>query len=54
MSKLTNRGNLKNKSITNEVLIDKRTYRIVKYWQKQGFPYYRSDKKFRQGQLINL
>ncbi len=51
MSKLTNRGNLKNKSITNEVLIDKRTYRIVKYWQKQGFPYYRSDKKFRQGQF---
>jgi len=51
MSKLTNRGNLKNKSDTNEVLIDKRAYRIFKYWQKQGFPYYRSDKQFRQEQF---
>ena len=49
--KLTNRGNLKNKSITNEVLIDKRAYRIFKYWQKQGFPYYKTDKKFRQDEF---
>ena len=51
MSKLTNRGNLKNKSDSNEVLIDKRAFKIFKYWQKQGFPYYRSDKQFRQEQF---
>jgi len=51
MSKLTIRGNLKNKSNSNEVLIDKRAYRIFKYWQKQGFPYYKSDKKFRQDEF---
>jgi hypothetical protein len=51
MNKLTNRGNLKNKSDSNEVLIDKRAYRVFKYWQKQGFPYYKTDKKFRQDQF---
>ena len=39
MSLLTNQGNLRSKTITNEVLIDKRTHKIVKYWQKEGFPY---------------
>ena len=51
MNKLTNRGNIKNKSDTNEVLIDKRSFKIFKYWKKQGFPYYRSDKEFRQEQF---
>ena len=51
MSKLTNRGNLKNKSDSNEVLIDKRAFKIFKYWQKQGFPYYKTDKKFRQDEF---
>ena len=40
---LTNKGNLKSKTITNQVLIDKRTHKIVKYWQKQGFPDYDYD-----------
>mgnify|MGYP003660262972 CR=1 FL=1 len=35
MNKLTNRGNIKNKSDTNEVLIDKRSFKIFKYWKKQ-------------------
>ena len=48
MTLLTNRGNLKSKTITNQVLIDKRTHKIVKYWQKEGFPYINTDKKFRQ------
>ena len=48
MTLLTNRGNLKSKTITNEVLIDKRTHKVVKYWQKEGFPYINSDMKFRQ------
>ena len=39
MSLLTNRGNLKSKTITNAVLLDKRTDKIVKYWRKSGFPY---------------
>ena len=45
---LTSKGNLKSKTITNQVLIDKRTHKIVKYWQKQGFPYYTTDKTYRQ------
>ena len=45
---LTNKGNLKSKTITNQVLIDKRTHKIVKYWQKQGFPYYDYDEELRQ------
>ena len=48
MTLLTNRGNLKSKTITNQVLIDKRTHKVVKYWQKEGFPYINTDKKFRQ------
>ena len=48
MTLLTNRGNLKSKTITNQVLIDKRTHKVVKYWQKQGFPYIDTSKKFRQ------
>jgi len=48
MSLLTSRGNLKSKSITNAVLIDKRTERIVNYWYKQGFPYIETSKKFRK------
>ena len=48
MNKLTSRGNLKNKSVTNKVLIDKRAKWIVEYWQKRGLPYYPTDKKFRQ------
>ena len=40
MSLLTSQGNLKSQSITNEVLLDKRAYRVVKAWQKHGFPYY--------------
>ena len=51
MNKLTNRGNLKNKSNSNEVLIDKRAVRIFKYWQKQGFPYYKTDKEFRRNEF---
>jgi len=50
-SKLTNRGNLKNKSDSNAVLIDKRAVAIFKYWQKQDFPYYPTDKKYRQDQF---
>jgi len=45
---ITSRGNLKSKTITNQVLIDKRTHKIVKYWQNEGFPYISTDKKFRQ------
>ena len=45
---LTSKGNLKSKTITNQVLIDKRTHKIVKYWQKQGFPYYDYDEELRQ------
>jgi hypothetical protein len=48
MSLLTSQGNLKSQTITNEVLIDKRTHKIVKYWQKVGFPYIDTDEKFRQ------
>ena len=48
MTLLTNKGNLKSKTITNEVLIDKRTHKVVKYWHKEGFPYINSDDKFRQ------
>jgi len=48
MNILTSRGNLKSKSISNEMLIEKRTAWIVKYWQKEGFPYYRTDEQFRQ------
>ena len=48
MSKLTNKGNLKSKTISNKMLIDARATRIVEFWQKQKFPYYPSDKKFRQ------
>ena len=48
MSLLTNQGNLRSKTITNEVLIDKRTHKIVKYWQKVGFPYIDTAEKFRQ------
>ena len=51
MNKLTTRGNLKSQSITNEVLIDMRTFKIFKYWQKQGFPYYKTDKEFRQNEF---
>ena len=51
MNKLTNRGNLKNKSNSNEVLIDKRAVRIFNYWQKQGFPYYKTDKEFRRNEF---
>jgi len=29
-------------------LIDKRSHRIVKYWQKEGFPYVETSKKFRK------
>ena len=39
MSLITSRGNLKSQSITNEVLIDKRAHRIVKAWQRHGFPF---------------
>ena len=48
MSLLTSQGNLKSQTITNEVLIDKRTHKIVKYWQKVGFPYIDTAEKFRQ------
>ena len=48
MTLLTNRGNLKSKTITNQVLIDKRTHKVVKYWQKKGFPYINNSKKYRQ------
>ena len=47
MNLLTNRGNLKSSSITNEVLIDKRTQTIVKYWKKRGFPFIETSKKYR-------
>ena len=39
MSLITSRGNLKSQTITNEVLIDKRAHRIVKAWQRHGFPF---------------
>ena len=48
MNLVTNRGNLKSSSNTNEVLIDKRTHRIVKYWQKTGFPFIETTKSYRQ------
>jgi hypothetical protein len=48
MNLITNRGNLKTSSITNEVLIDKRTQKIMKYWRQSGFPYIETSKKFRQ------
>ena len=48
MSLLSNQGGLRSKTITNEVLIDKRTHKIVKYWQKVGFPYVDTGKKYRQ------
>ena len=48
MSLLTNRGNLKSKTITNAVLLDKRTDKIVRYWRKSGFPYIETSKKFRE------
>ena len=48
MSKLTSRGNLKNKSESNAIVIDKRTKWIMEYWQKKGIPHYPTDKKFRQ------
>jgi len=48
MSLLTSQGNIKSQTITKEVLIDKRTHKIVKYWQKVGFPYIDTDEKFRQ------
>ena len=48
MTLITNRGNLKSSSITNEVLIDKRTEKILKFWQKTGFPFIETSKKYRQ------
>ena len=48
MSLLTSQGNLKSQTITNEVLIDKRTHKIVKYWGKVGFPYIDTGEKYRQ------
>ena len=43
MSLITSRGNLKSQTITNEVLLDKRAHKVVKAWQKYGFPYISSD-----------
>ena len=51
MTLLTNRGNIKNKTITNSVIIDKRTDKVVKYWYKNNFPYYPTDKKFRESKF---
>jgi len=48
MTLITSRGNLKSKTTTNDVLIDKRSHRIIKYWQRQGFPYIETSKKYRQ------
>jgi len=48
MNLITNRGNLKSSSNTNEVLIDKRTQRILEYWKKTGFPYVKTTKSYRQ------
>ena len=51
MAERTNKGNLKNTSITNAVLIDKRTVKIARYWQKRGIPFYPTDKETRQKQF---
>ena len=51
MTLLTNRGNIKNKTITNSVIIDKRTDKVIKYWYKNNFPYYPTDKKFRESKF---
>ena len=49
MSKLlTSKGNLKFKSESNAIVIDKRTKWIIEYWQKKGLPYYPTNKKYRQ------
>ena len=48
MTLITSRGNLKSKTTTNDVLIDKRSHRIIKYWQRQGFPFIETSKKYRQ------
>ncbi len=48
MSLITNRGNLKQKTTTSSIIIDKRVDKIVKYWQSKEFPYYPTDKKSRQ------
>ena len=48
MNLITNRGNLKSKTITSPIIIDKRTAGVVRVWQSKTFPYYPTDNKFRQ------
>jgi len=50
-NKLTNRGNLKSKSVTNKILLEKRVDEVYKYWSKQPFPYYNDSKPYRNEQF---
>ena len=45
---LTTSGNIKNKSIVNPVLLDKRIERVFRFWRSCVFPYYDMSDSFRQ------
>ena len=45
---LTTSGNIKNKSIVNPVLLDKRIERVFRFWRSCEFPYYDMTDSFRQ------
>ena len=51
MNKLTSKGNLKTKTQTNKILLEKRVNQVYQYWKKQEFPYYPRDKKYRREQF---
>ena len=51
MSKLTSQGNLKIKTQTNKILLEKRVHQVYQYWKKQDFVYYPQDKKYRKKQF---
>ena len=54
MNKLTSKGNLKTKTQTNKILLEKRVNQVYQYWKKQEFPYYPKDKKYRREQFKKL
>ena len=50
-NKLTSKGNLRSKSTTNKIILEKRVDEVYRYWSKQSFPYYETSNKYRNEQF---
>ena len=53
-NKLTSKGNLRSKSTTNKIILEKRVDEVYRCWSKQPFPYYETNTNIVMNNLINF